>query len=575
MADTQYNIDLVLNAKNQASQELEKVSWQVNSIGATIWKLWISAWIISWMKSFASSTLELWWNLEQASIAFETMLWSGEEADKMLKDLSDFAKKTPFELTGVRDSAKQLMAYWFSAEEVIPTLKALWDVASWLSVPIGQLALPMGQVRVAGKLLTNDLKQFQNAWVDLVWELSKNLWKSKAEIQEMVSKWMISADMVAEAFETMTSAWWKFEDLMSKQSWTYQWMMSNLQDSFDWIKESLWMAILPLLEKLLWFINPLVERVSERVQEHQKLATVIAWVVGAWLWLVAVLWSMSIIAPIVWWAISLLTWPIWIVIWAITLLATARATNFGWIQEKTQQVIDFIKPYVEWLRISLQEFRDNYWTYIMTAIYAARDLIKAIVADIVDVVSLAFEWLFTALWVLIDIFSWNWESAWTKIKNFGQTIAKTIDDIMTRTFGDMRTNIKNWVTEAYNRIVWKIQALVDKVREIIQDLKNAWNSAKEAVGWIFSRDRDTRASGWPVYQWQQYLVWENWPEMFVPSTNWRIIRNEDLWWSWEWIVVNINMWWVAVSNWQDEQSLAETIANTITRQLELYKKAIY
>lgn len=38
------------------------------------------------------------------------MLGSGEQAEKMLSDLSDFAKKTPFELTDIRENAKQLLA---------------------------------------------------------------------------------------------------------------------------------------------------------------------------------------------------------------------------------------------------------------------------------------------------------------------------------------------------------------------------------------------------------------------------------------------------------------------------------
>lgn len=48
----------------------------------------------------------------------------------MLEDLSDFAAKTPFELPEVRQNAKQLLAMGVSAENVIPTLKALGDVAS-------------------------------------------------------------------------------------------------------------------------------------------------------------------------------------------------------------------------------------------------------------------------------------------------------------------------------------------------------------------------------------------------------------------------------------------------------------
>jgi len=43
----------------------------------------------------------------------------------------------------------------------------------------------------------------------------------------------------------------------------------------------------------------------------------------------------------------------------------------------------------------------------------------------------------------MDIFKGDWESAWNKIKTFGEKVAKTIDTIMTRTFGDMWQNIKD------------------------------------------------------------------------------------------------------------------------------------
>lgn len=84
----------------------------------------------------------------------------------------------------------------------------------------------------------------------------------------------------------------------------------------------------------------------------------------------------------------------------------------------------------------------------------------------------------------------------------------------------------------------------------------------------------TRANGWPVYEWNSYLVWEHWPELFIPSQNWSIVKNEDLW-RWQEFTINVNMWWVVVNDWQDTQQMAEEIANTITRQLELYKKGIY
>lgn len=65
---------------------------------------------------------------------------------------------------------------------------------------------------------------------------------------------------------------------------------------------------------------------------------------------------------------------------------------------------------------------------------------------------------------------------------------------MTRTFGDMWTNIKKGISEAYDRIADKIGKLVDWIENAVQRLKNAWNSAKERVGGIFGGGKDTRAS---------------------------------------------------------------------------------
>lgn len=71
-------------------------------------------------------------NLEKSEIAFTTMLGSEEKALSMLKDLTDFAKKTPFELVGIRDSAKQLLAMGITQEKMIPSLKALGDISAGL-----------------------------------------------------------------------------------------------------------------------------------------------------------------------------------------------------------------------------------------------------------------------------------------------------------------------------------------------------------------------------------------------------------------------------------------------------------
>lgn len=564
MADSsQYNLSLVIKAQNEASKEIEKINWQVSSIWKTIWWLAISKTLLTWMKSFADEALTLWWNLEQAEIAFSTMLWSADEADKMLKDLSEFAKKTPFELTWIRDSAKQLMAYWFSAEEVLPTLKNLWDVASWLSVPISQLALPMWQVRVAWKLMTQDLKQFQNAWVDLVWELSKNLWKSKAEIQSMISSWKITSDMVAKAFETMTSEWWRFANLMEAQSWTYQWMMSNLNDSFDSIKETIWRTFIPILERVLSAIIPILDKISSRIEENPELATTIATVVA---WAIALIWALSwlsAILPLITSWITLLTWPIWLVTWLIALLAVARFKDRWWIQEKTKETVDNISeiiwPRLEQIQAWRKENGEVVMIYVKEVMWAIFDTISTVLNLVTTAFALAFTWIQQWFAFFKAFISWDTE-AMKQI--FLQRVA-SVDQILTDWFGETRTNIKEWVQWFVDDVIAKFNELKDKVMSIVKSIKNAWDSAKQKVsGWweVAETFITWKAWWWTVYWNTPYLVWEHWPELFIPSQRWSIeptnqITNNN------WIEINIS--WVSVRNDSDIQNLAEEIARRI------------
>lgn len=107
-------------------------------------------------------------------------------------------------------------------------------------------------------------------------------------------------------------------------------------------------------------------------------------------------------------------------------------------------------------------------------------------------------------------------------------------------------------------------------------LVDQWNAVYKAKmrAMEYSGADGSRASWGPVYSGQSYLVWENGPEMFVPSTNWKIIKNSDLN-NWGPVNVNINISDVTLNNWIDVKALAEQIEQEITRSVVLNKKGIY
>ena len=256
-------------------------------------------------------------NLQQADVAFTTMLWGAEAARRMLQDLSDFAANTPFELTGVRETAKQLLAYNIEAHKIIPTLKALGDVSAGLSVPIQQVAFAYGQVKSAGRLLGQDLRQFTNAGVPIIAELAKNLGVAESKIKDMVSAGKIWFADVEKAFQTMSSEWGKFANLMEKQSDTMMGAWSNLQDSIDSLGEAIWSLFTGEAGGLFKWMASIVESVKERAVAHPELTKAIVTFVGVAGGLIGLLTTLSGVVAVVGIAFWAATLPILAVVGAL------------------------------------------------------------------------------------------------------------------------------------------------------------------------------------------------------------------------------------------------------------------
>ncbi len=175
---------------------------------------------------------------EQSRIAFETMLGSASKAQGLMTDIANFAKTTPFELPEVVAGSKQLLAFGFAQEQLIPTMRKLGDLASGLGVPIGQLTNVFGQVRVAGRLMGQDLLQFTNAGVPMIEALSKTMKQPQTEIKKLVEQGKIGFPEVETALNSLTGEGSKFGGMMEKQSKTFNGVVSNIKDGFGQMMRS-------------------------------------------------------------------------------------------------------------------------------------------------------------------------------------------------------------------------------------------------------------------------------------------------------------------------------------------------
>lgn len=192
-------------------------------------------------QQFASKVMSVRGEFQQLEVAFTTMLGSASEASRLMDQLVKTAATTPFDLQGVANGAKQLLAYGTSADEVNETLVRLGDIAAGLSIPLGDLVYLYGTTMTQGRMFTQDLRQFQSRGIDMTGELSKQFGIAKDKVGEFVTAGKVGADAVKQAIVSMTSEGGRFAGLMEKQSHTITGQISNIEDAitnmFDKIGE--------------------------------------------------------------------------------------------------------------------------------------------------------------------------------------------------------------------------------------------------------------------------------------------------------------------------------------------------
>ncbi|NJM54561.1 MAG: hypothetical protein HC841_00315 [Verrucomicrobiae bacterium] len=183
-------------------------------------------------RTVIGTPLELASNYEKTAVAFKVLLRSGEAAEKMLADISQFAKETPLEQNEIERSAKSLLSVKTAAADVIPQLRQLGDLASAADVPLEQLA------RVWAKAKSNDviqgdiLNQFTDAGINVLDPLAKVLGvDSAAQVRKMASESKVHFSDLKKAIGEMTSEGGQYFGLMKEQSQTTGGLWSSFKDT--------------------------------------------------------------------------------------------------------------------------------------------------------------------------------------------------------------------------------------------------------------------------------------------------------------------------------------------------------
>lgn len=472
---TNEDIKIVVTAEDRASGVLNNVGKSAGVLGTVLKGMGIAAGAaaIGGIALLTKNAVKAGIEYEQSQIAFETMLGSASKAEGFLKDLTDFAKRTPFELTGLKDAAKSLLAYGIEQEKVIPDLKSLGDIAAGVGMDkLPNLILAFGQVSAKGKLMGDDLRQFTSAGIPLLAQLGESMGKSTAEVQEMVTAGKIGFPEVEAALASLSGEGGRFQNLMEKQSQSLGGMISNIKDSIEIMFTEIGNMIVPKLKPVAdWF------------QENMpKIKVTIVDVISG-------LFAFIDVISGLWTKIKEQLKPAFDLLWIVI-----QQQVVPQLKELWRVIKEELWPSIKELWNSLQPFMP---------------LLK-IFAMLVGVAVVAA--ILIAVKALIEIITWG-AKALTVITDIANFIAKVAVEV----WKDLEGRIVS-VVNAFKSVIDFAKKAADAVSNF--SVKGAASSIGKSLGF--------RAAGGPVTSGSPYIVGERGPELFVPNRSGTIIPNSGL-----------------------------------------------
>lgn len=258
-------------------------------------------------------------------------------------------------------------------------------------------------------------------------------------------------------------------------------------------------AVTERIQAIVDSIGAFIAQVVTFVSEHSEAFK------GALIGIGAVLAGAAIAAAVagIAGAIAALANPVTLIIAAAGLLGAAWASNWGGIQEKTQAVIDFIRPYIETAVAAIQAFWAEHgdailakaheiWTGIQTAITTVITIIGGIISttlaaiatwwqahgdQVIATVTAAFMWIYNTISTIVTAVRDFITGVLTAINAFWQAHGDTIMAIVTNTWEFIKGTIENLMTFIRSIVAAVQSAMEGDWRGFGENLRKATDAA--------------------------------------------------------------------------------------------------
>ena len=226
-------------------------------------------------KELISNIAQVRGEFQQLEVAVKTMLGSEDKANALMQQLVKTAATTPFDLQGVANGAKQLLAYGENVENVNDDLIRLGNIAAGLSQPLGDIVYLYGTTMTQGRLYTADLNQFTGRGIPMIRELAKVFGVAEGEVKSLVEAGKVGFPEVQKVIQNLTNEGGMFYNLMQEQSKTITGQISNIEDAVSTMFNEIGKANEGI-------INEALSGVSYLVENYEKVGKVLVGLVATY-----------------------------------------------------------------------------------------------------------------------------------------------------------------------------------------------------------------------------------------------------------------------------------------------------
>lgn len=216
-----------------------------------------------------SSLIRITGEFEMQATTLRSILQDIDGADEIISKLRGLAVESPFQFKDLATYAKQLSAYSVPMNEIYDTTKMLADVSAGLGVGMDRLILAYGQVRSAAFLRGQEVRQFTEAGIPVLDELSKQLTEiegqfvSVGEVFDRISARQIPFEMISKMFKDMTSEGGKFFEMQEVQAETLSGKISNLKDAYEIMMSKIGNTKMDTLKDAVDWVRSLMENFQD------------------------------------------------------------------------------------------------------------------------------------------------------------------------------------------------------------------------------------------------------------------------------------------------------------------------